>query len=88
MRGRTLRAARVRTLFGEEDDMGMMRSGRDHQIVSVDDHDECMYWSGQFGVEPEQLKEAIRAVGPRADDIRDYVERHYTIEVRWDTAAD
>jgi hypothetical protein len=82
----TLAATAVRILFGQEREMGMMRSGRDRQIVNIDDHDECLYWTGQFGVDADQLKEAISAVGHRADDIRDYVERNFVVEVRWHTA--
>jgi hypothetical protein len=66
--------------------MSMIRAGRDHQIVDVDDPDMCLYWSTQFDIEPEELKAAVRAVGNRADDVRDYVERHFTDPVKDNTA--
>ena len=66
--------------------MSMIHAGRDHQIVDVDDPDMCLYWSAQFDIEPEELKVAVRAVGNRADDVRDYVERHFTVPVKDNTA--
>jgi hypothetical protein len=66
--------------------MSMLRAGRDHQIIDLEDPDMFLYWSTQFDVEPEQLRAAVRAVGNRADDVRDYVERHYTIPVKSNTA--
>jgi hypothetical protein len=66
--------------------MSILRAGRDHQIIDLEDPDMFLYWSTQFDVEPEQLRAAVRAVGNRADDVRDYVERHYTIPVKSNTA--
>lgn len=68
--------------------MSMFRAGRDHQRVDIEDADECRYWCDQFGVQADQLREAIRAVGHRADHIRDYVERNFVVPVRWHTAGD
>ena len=66
--------------------MSMIHAGRDHQIVDTDDRDMCLYWSAQFDIDPEELKAAVRAVGNRADDVRDYVERHFTVPVKDNTA--
>lgn len=66
--------------------MGMLRSGRDEQAVNIDDPDERRYWLSQFNVTAEQLDQAIKAVGNRADHLRDYIERNFTDEVRWNTA--
>jgi|tagenome__1003787_1003787.scaffolds.fasta_scaffold17542096_1 hypothetical protein len=66
--------------------MTMVRTGRDRQIVDLHDRDMCLYWCEQFSVQPEQLREAVLAVGNRADDIRDYVERHFALPVKWNTA--
>src|SRR4051812_6316457 len=70
----------------EENAMTMVRTGRDRQIVDLHDRDMCLYWCEQFSVQPEQLREAVLAVGNRADDIRDYVERHFALPVKWNTA--
>jgi hypothetical protein len=67
--------------------MSMIRAGHDRQTVNIDDPDDRLFWSGQFGVSAEQLEEAIRAVGHGAADIRDYVERHFVVPVRWNTAG-
>ena len=66
--------------------MGLIRTGRDEQLVDIDNEDGCLYWSKQFDVEPEQLRQAVRVVGHRVDHIRDYVERHFTVPVKQNTA--
>ena len=66
--------------------MGMLRSGRDEQSVDIEDRDERLYWLSQFNVSEEQLRQAIDAVGNRADHLRDYIERCFTDEVRDNTA--
>ena len=66
--------------------MGMLRSGRDEQTVDIDDRDERLYWLAQFNVTEAQLREAIEAVGNRADHLRDYIERRFSDEVRQNTA--
>ncbi|HWI14130.1 MAG TPA: DUF3606 domain-containing protein [Burkholderiales bacterium] len=67
--------------------MSMIRAGRDRQRVDTGDPDECRYWCEQFGVQPDQLRDAVHAVGDRADDVRDYVERNFVVPVRWHTAG-
>jgi hypothetical protein len=66
--------------------MTMKRAGRDEQIVDVDDPDMLLYWSTEFEVEPARLIEAVRAVGNRADAIRDYVELKLVDPVKLNTA--
>lgn len=65
--------------------MSMIRAGRDRQSIDVDDPDDCRFWCEQFGIQPEQLKEAVREAGNRSDDVREYVERHFVVPVRWHT---
>lgn len=67
--------------------MSMIRAGHDRQTVSIEDENDRRFWSEQFGVPAAQLEEAIRAVGHGAADIRDYVERHFVVPVRWNTAG-
>lgn len=67
--------------------MSMIRSGRDRQTIAIDDPDECLFWCSQFGVAPEQLRAAVAAAGPRADAVRDHIERHCVVPVRENTAG-
>lgn len=67
--------------------MSMIRAGHDRQTVDLSDPDDRAFWSAQFGVPAGQLEEAICAVGHGAADIRDYVERHFVVPVRWNTAG-
>ncbi|VTU42022.1 MULTISPECIES: DUF3606 domain-containing protein [unclassified Variovorax] len=46
--------------------------GQDRSRINVNEDYELRDWSAKFGVSPEQLKEAVKAVGPMAQD----VERH------------
>jgi hypothetical protein len=46
--------------------------GQDRQRINVNEDYELRGWAKKFNVTPEQLKEAVKAVGTQADD----VERH------------
>ena len=46
--------------------------GQDRQRINVNEDYELRGWAKKFTVTPEQLKEAVKAVGTQADD----VERH------------
>ena len=46
--------------------------GQDRQRINVNEDYELRSWSKKFGVTPERLKDAVKAVGTQADD----VERH------------
>lgn len=43
--------------------------GQDRQRIDVNEDYELRDWSRKFGVTPEQLKEAVRAVGDQADRV-------------------
>jgi len=47
----------------------------DRSRINVNEDYELSDWSKQFGCSPEQLKEAVRAVGPMAEDVRRHLGR-------------
>nr|WP_145552303.1 DUF3606 domain-containing protein [Variovorax boronicumulans] len=46
--------------------------GQDRERISVNEDYELRGWAKRFNVTPEQLKEAVKAVGTQAEE----VERH------------
>jgi hypothetical protein len=50
------------------DDLSKTGPG-DRSRVNVDQEHELRYWTRAWGVSPEQLREAVRRVGPMADDV-------------------
>jgi hypothetical protein len=50
------------------DDLGN-RGGQDRTRIDVNQDYELRDWSKKFGVTPQQLKEAVQAVGNRAADV-------------------
>jgi hypothetical protein len=46
------------------------RGPQDRSRVNVHEDWELRYWSKEFGVTPERLKEAEKAVGPMVDNIK------------------
>lgn len=49
-----------------------LRGGQDRQRIDIDQDYEVRDWAQKFGVTPEQLKAAVKAVGDRAEE----VEKH------------
>jgi len=47
--------------------------GQDRQRINVNQDHELRDWSRKFGVTPEQLKEAVAAVGDRAEKVRQHL---------------
>ena len=43
--------------------------------VSTSDDYELTYWTGKFGVSPEDLQEAVDAVGDNAAAVEEYLRR-------------
>jgi len=48
--------------------------GQDRQRINVNQDYELRDWSKSLGVTPERLKEAVKAVGDRADKVREYLK--------------
>jgi hypothetical protein len=50
------------------------RGGQDRKRIDANQDYELRDWSKKFGVQPEQLKEAIKAVGDQADRVEEYLK--------------
>ena len=48
--------------------------GADRQRINVNEDYELRDWSKKFGVTPEQLKEAVKAVGTSADAVEKHLK--------------
>jgi len=47
------------------------KTGRaDRQRINTEQDYEVRDWARKFGVSPDQLKDAVQAVGPIAEDVR------------------
>lgn len=47
------------------------RGGSDRARININQEHEVRYWAEKFGVSPEQLRDAVGAVGDRADRVED-----------------
>lgn len=50
------------------------RGGQDRQRINVTEDYELEDWSKKFGVSKDQLKEAVEAVGDRAEKVEKYLK--------------
>ncbi len=50
------------------------RSGQDRARINVNEDYELRDWSKKFGVTKERLKEAVEAVGDRAEKVEQYLK--------------
>lgn len=48
-------------------------SGQDRQRINVNQDYELRDWAKTLNTTPERLKEAVQAVGDRADKVREYL---------------
>ena len=48
---------------------------RDRRRINVHQDHEVQYWSHQLGITPEQLRQAVRAVGPTASAVGTYLHQ-------------
>ncbi|HKV53079.1 MAG TPA: DUF3606 domain-containing protein [Candidatus Binataceae bacterium] len=51
------------------------RGGQDRERVDVNQDWEVRDWAKKFGVSEEQLRQAVRKVGDRADAVRQHLDR-------------
>ena len=51
------------------------RGPTDRDRVNVNEEWEMRYWTGKFACTDEELKAAVRAVGPLRDDVEAYLKR-------------
>lgn len=47
----------------------------DRDLVNVNEEYELRYWTKEFGVSPEELKAAVRAVGTGVDAVRRHLNK-------------
>ena len=52
------------------------RGGRDRTRIDVGQPHELRYWSEKFEVSPEELKEAVKAVGTEAREVEAHLKRN------------
>jgi len=50
-----------------------IRGHQDRQRINIHQEHELRYWSEKFGITPDELKQAVDAVGPMADDVEQRV---------------
>jgi predicted nucleotidyltransferase len=49
------------------------RGGQDRQRINVNQEHELRDWAEKLGVSKERLKEAVQAVGDRADKVQEHL---------------
>lgn len=54
-----------------------IRGPADRSRINVHEPYELRDWSKKFGVTPEELRDAVRAVGPMVKDVAKYLGRPY-----------
>jgi hypothetical protein len=52
------------------------RGTRDRSQISLSHQHELVYWTKRFSVRGEQLRRAVAAVGPIADDVERYLKSY------------
>lgn len=53
-----------------------IRRPADPKRVNVHEDWEVKYWTTHFRASPDQLRTAVRAVGPMVDDVERYLRTH------------
>jgi hypothetical protein len=49
--------------------------GQDRQRINVNEDYELRDWAKSMNTTPERIKEAVQAVGDRAEKVREYLDR-------------
>lgn len=52
------------------------RGSPDRDRIDMNDPDEVRNWTKSLGVSKEQLEQAVRTVGDRADKVRSHLGKH------------
>ena len=47
----------------------------DRKLISLDEVQDVQYWTQALEVTPEQLREAVKAVGNATDKVREYLRK-------------
>jgi hypothetical protein len=56
------------------------RGGQSRHRINVASEDEVREWARKFDASPQQIKEAVQAVGDRADDVELHLKGSRTTE--------
>lgn len=51
------------------------KTGLDRKLISIEEDYEVRDWTTSLGCTPEQLREAVKAVGNSADKVREYLSK-------------
>jgi len=54
-----------------------IRGPADRSRINVNEAYEVAYWTKEFGCTEAQLRDAVKAVGPMVDEVRQYIGRQY-----------
>ena len=52
------------------------RGGQDRTRIDVHQHSELRDWAYKFGVCPEEIKDALKAVGDQANAVEKHLAQH------------
>ncbi|WP_234192575.1 MULTISPECIES: DUF3606 domain-containing protein [Pseudacidovorax] len=53
----------------------MQAHGQDRTRINLHEDYEVHDWAKKFGVTPDQLREAVKAVGPESKNVEQYLSR-------------
>jgi Protein of unknown function (DUF3606) len=73
MRGASLASLQRLTEFAMDDPK--IRGPQDRSRVNTEQDYEVRYWSQEFGVSEEQLRQAVQRVGSSADKVREHLRQ-------------
>jgi hypothetical protein len=52
------------------------RHQQDRTRINVEQDYEVRYWTREFGITEDELKQAVRAAGTQVETVRRYLDRH------------
>jgi hypothetical protein len=47
----------------------------DSENINMEEYYVVEYWANKFDVKPEVLKQAVKAIGPKVDGVRKYLNK-------------
>jgi hypothetical protein len=53
------------------------------KCINLAEEGEILHWSRKFGVTPEELRAAVKAVGPLPEDVRPYLKKKEVARFLW-----
>ena len=52
------------------------KASNDEDRIDIDNPEHIERWTREFAVDEQQLLNAVKAVGPRVEDVREHLELH------------